>query len=179
MRSLLALVLALGLGACAGLGPRTVRVSQAELEGRLAQQFPRQQRVMELVDVTFATPRLRLLPERNRVATELDFTAADRLSGRPWRGAIALDYALRFEPADASVRLAQVRVDRVSLEGGGGALPVVGQRLGALLAERLLDDQIVWRAQPEQLARLQRAGGATGVVNVTAAGLEVTLTPAR
>lgn len=169
----------LALSACAGFGPQTVRVGEPQLQTLLAQQFPRQQRVMEIIDVTFTAPRLRLLPDRNRLATELDFTAADRITGRPWRGALALDYALRFEPSDASVRLAQVRVERVSVEGSGSVLPATGQRLGALLAERLLDDSVVWRARPEQLERLQRAGGATGAVNVTPGGLEITLTPVR
>lgn len=179
MKRILTSALALLLCACAGLGPQTVRVSEAQLQALLIRQFPRQQRVMELVDVTLAPPRLRLLPERNRVGTDLDFTAADRITGRPWRGSLALDYGLRFEPSDGTVRLAQVRVDRVTVEGEGGALNATGQRLGALLAERLLDDGVVWRPRPEQLERLRRAGGATGVVDVTPAGLEITLTPAR
>jgi hypothetical protein len=175
---LFAVLAALLVAACAGFGgPNTVVLGEQELAALLAREFPRQQRLLEVFDVTVTAPRVRLLPERNRIATDLEFTAADRFSGRPVRGSLALDYALRFEPSDATVRLAQVRVDRVNLETGSSVLPLPAQRIGGLLAERLLDESVIWRARPEQAQRIRALGLNAGAVNVTARGVEITLAP--
>lgn len=165
------------LGGCAGLGgPRSVTLSEAELNTLLARQFPIDRRVLEVLDVNVSSPRLRLLPERNRLATELDVRAGERLGGRTVRGSLSLDYALRFEPSDASVRLTGVRVNELRLDGVG--LPIATQRLSTLIAERLLDDFAIWRASPERAERMRSAGVGAGTVTVTARGVEIVLGPA-
>lgn len=154
-------------------GPRNVTLTQADLQRLIERQFPHQRRVLELIDVTVARPTLRLLPERNRVGTELDLSATERLSGRTVRGSLALDYALRFEPADASVRMTQVQVQEARLDLGGGPLSGSGARVGALLAERLLDDFVLYRADAQRIERMRQAGIAAADVAVTARGIEI------
>ena len=162
------------LAACAGLGgPRNVTLSQADLQSLIERQFPHQRRVLEVIDVNVARPTLRLLPERNRIATDLDLVASERLSGRSVRGILALDYALRYEPSDASVRLTQVRVQEAQLDMGRGPLSPSSARVGALLAERLLDDFVLYRADAERLKLIQRANITAAEIAVTARGIEV------
>jgi len=175
----LVLLVAVGIvSGCAGLGlPQSVLLGEGEIASLLAREFPRQHRVLDLLDVTVTAPRVRLLPERNRIATDLDFSAAERLTGRPLRGSLGLDYALRFEPSDATVRLSQVHVERVHLDAGGSRLPLSAQRVGGYLAERLLDEAVIWRAKPEQLQLMRTLGLNSGVVNVTARGVEIALAP--
>ena len=164
-RHLLFTLAAAGLAGCAGVGgPRHVLLSQADLQARIERHFPHQRRVLELIDVTVARPNVRLLPERNRIATDLDLIATERLSGRTVRGNLVLDYALRYEPADASLRLTQVQVQQASLDLGSGPLSPSNARIAALLAERVLDDFAIYRADPERLKRLQRAGDRKSVV---------------
>ena len=67
---------------CASLDPRTQTLSQAQLQALLDKQFPRQERVMELLDVGLSRPSVALVPERNRLATSVDLLATERLSGR-------------------------------------------------------------------------------------------------
>jgi len=174
------LVLAAGLAGCAGLGgPRNVTLSQERMQSLIERQFPRQHRLLEVVDIMVARPTLRLLPDRNRIATDLDLSATERLSGRTVRGSLALDYALRYEPSDASLRLSQVRVQDVKLEVGSGPLSPSGARLGALLAERLLDDFVLYRADAERLKLLQRAGVAAAEIVVTSSGIELRFAETR
>ena len=162
------------LAGCASLSaPRNVTLTQADLQRLVERQFPHQRRVLELIDVTVARPTLRLLPERNRIGTDLDLSATERLSGRTVRGSLALDYALRFEPSDASVRLSQVQVQDVRLDLGSGPLSASGARVGALLAERLLDEFVLYRADAQRIELLQRAGITSAEVVVTARGVEI------
>jgi outer membrane murein-binding lipoprotein Lpp len=71
----LAAVGSLTLAGCASLAPRELLLSQAELQTLLERQFPRQQRVLDLLDVNLLRPRVRLAPERNRIVTALDLNA--------------------------------------------------------------------------------------------------------
>ena len=173
-------IVAAGLGACAGLGgPRNVTLSQADMQAAIDRQFPHQRRLLEVIEINVARPTLRLLPERNRIATDLDLAASERLTGRSVRGSLSLDYALRYEPSDASVRLTQVRVQDAKLELGSGPLSPSGARIGALLAERLLDDFVLYRADAERLKTIQRMGIAAADISVTARGLEIHFTEPR
>jgi hypothetical protein len=172
--TLAATVLAVAwLTGCAGLGPRNVMLSQEQMQTALERHFPYQRRLLEVIDVNVARPTLRLLPERNRIATDLDLSATERLSGRTVRGSLALDYALRYEPSDGSVRLSQVRVQDAKLDLGNGPLSPSSARLGALLAEHLLDDVALYRADPERLKVLQRLGVTAADIVVTSRGIEV------
>jgi hypothetical protein len=168
------LLISMALAGCAGFGgPRNVTLSQADLQALLDRQFPSQRRVLEVIEISVARPTLRLLPERNRLGTELDLVASERLSGRSVRGSLSLDYALRYEPSDASVRLTQVRVQEARLDLGNGPLSPSGARIGALLAERLLDDLPVYRADPDKLRTIQRLGISAADIAVTARGIEI------
>ena len=172
--SALTFAVAAALAGCAGLGwPRNVTLSQADLQRAIERQFPHQRRVLEVIDINVARPTLRLLPERNRIATDLDLAASERLSGRSVRGSLSLDYALRYEPGDASVRLTQVRVQEAKLDLGAGPLSGASARVGALLAERLLDDFVLYRADPERLKTIQRLGIQAADIAVTDRGIEL------
>jgi hypothetical protein len=178
-RRLICLALPLLAGACAGLDARSVTLSQSDLQALLERQFPRQQRLMELLDVTLSKPSLRLLPERNRIATALELGATERLSGRALRGSLAIEHALRYEPRDATLRLANVRVEDFKLELSGTPLSGQAARLGALLAERALDDFVIYRVSDDRRQLMARAGVNNADVAVTARGVELRFAPTR
>lgn len=167
------------LGACASLDERSLTLSQAELQALLERQFPRQQRVFELLDVSLSRPSLRLVPERNRLFTALELAATERLSGRQMRGSLGVEHGLRFEPGDATLRLAQVRVEAFQLELAGTPLSGQAARLGALLAERSLEDFVVYRLSDEKRQLMARAGVNNAELAVTARGVEMRFVPAR
>jgi hypothetical protein len=176
LMSLLALAAVVG---CASMGPRNVTLSQADLQSLIERQFPRERRLFEVFDITLARPVIRLSPERNRITTELDLGAVERLSGRSMRGSFSLDHALRFEPSDTTVRLANVKVTDLRLEVGGTALQGQTARLSALLAERMLDDFVIYRASDEKREALRRAGVNNAKVVVTSRGVEVQFNESR
>lgn len=168
------------LAACAGLagGPRVVTVSEAKLAERIAEQFPLRRRYLELFDLTLSSPRVRLLPAENRVGTRVDYALGDFWGGsRRFEGALTLSYGLRFEPSDLSVRLTDVRVEAFDVPRLSGPLAVQVQRLGALVAEHLLDDFSLHRFKPEDLQVAERRGLRPGALRVVDAGLQIELLP--
>lgn len=167
------------LAGCAGLAPRELVLSQAELQALLERQFPRRQRVLELLDVELSRPLLRLVPERDRIVTAFELGALERLSQRTLRGSVAFEHGLRWVPGDGTVRLADVRVQSLQLDVAGTPVSGALSRIGAVLAERALDDFVLYRAGDERREALRRAGLDSASFVVTARGVELRPTEKR
>jgi hypothetical protein len=180
-RSWLVLPGVLLLAACAGLGvPRSITLGEAELQAQLAKRFPMQRSLLDTFELSLYDPRLRLDPQARRLATDLALQASDQRSGRSLQGRLSLDYALRYEPADATIRLVQPRIESLTLDTAAGSTPRQAElvrRMGIALAERLLDDMVLYRVPAERMDRLKAAGFRPGTLQVTPEGVEITIEP--
>lgn len=173
---LAALVAALWLAGCAAIGkPRHIVLDPAELTRLVERATPFDTRLLELVDVRISRPRIQLLPERNRLATEMDLHLREPLTAREVSGRIAMDYALRYDKAAQAVRMTQVQVNSLHLD----AVPVGWQplldRLGRLVTEQWLEGMALYRLTPGDLERTR--GLRPGSVTVTTRGVEISMSP--
>lgn len=178
--TLTSLLLAWGLTGCAVLqpGPRSIDLSEAKLAAMIGDQFPFNSRYMELFDVVLDRPQVRLMPAENRIGTAMGYSIGASLLGmRPTQGTLDLSYSLRFEPADQTVRLTQVRVERFDVPGVPPAYATRVNRLGGLLAEGLLQDFVIHRLKPEDLRAAQGWGYQPGALQVVPGGLRLQLDP--
>ena len=175
---LLALAAAVALPGCAGLlQPRSLTLDAAEIQHLLDRRFPQDRRLLEVLDVRVSAPRARLLPETNRVGAVLDIQAEDRVFGGRWQGRLDVDATLRWQGTDQTLRLDQVRVQDLARDPGGSAARSAAERLGAVVAERLLEGLPLYQLAGEPAARLQRAGLQPAGVTVLRQGVEITLQP--
>jgi hypothetical protein len=160
LRRLLTAALLAGVASgCASLlGPRSFTVSEAQLRERLAAQFPVDRRLLELLDLHMAEPRVSLKPDLNRIEVAFDLRLDERLSRRSFPTTIALDTALFYDPAQAAVRMVDVRMRSLRVDGLPVALAGTLETLGAPLAEQLLEGTPVYRFTPEQLRNAEGRG---------------------
>jgi hypothetical protein len=171
--------LALLSGCAALIGTHDVDISESQLTLLLARQFPMQRKVLEVVDLNITNPQIALLPDVNRVGTELDVTALDRLFGSTAMGHVKLDYGLRFQPADHTIRMTQVRVRELTLSSGSNNLRGAAQRMGGLVAEKALEDLVVYRMKPTQADEMDRLNLVASPITVTPQGLHMTVSPRK
>jgi len=165
------------LAGCAAVESQNLVFSETDLALMLGRQFPLTRKVLEVVELQVSNPRLTLLPERNRVATAFDVLASDRLFGTQAGAHLRLDYALRFETADHSLRMKDVRVQEMTLNAGANPLRGQAQRLGLLVAEHVLENLSIYRMKPEQADRMDRFGLDARAITVTPRGIEVAIGP--
>ena len=172
--------LAVLLAGCAALapGPRTIEIPEAKLAELISRQFPFNSRYLELFDVSLSAPRVRLMPAENRIGTAFSYSLGSLLLGaRQFQGQLDLSYGLRFEPTDNTVRLSQVRVEGFEVPGVPPLYASRANRLGALLAESLLQDLVIHRLKPEYLQAARGWGYQPGALNVLPGGLRLQLDP--
>jgi hypothetical protein len=180
-RRLLGAALLLPLAACQSLqpGPRHIEISELKLMQLMVQRFPLRQRHLGLVDLTLDQPRLRLMPQEDRIGTELNYRVATLVPGLPaMQGLMGLSYGLRFEPSDRTLRLTQVRLETLGVDGlSASQVEQVRQLAGSLLAGELLQEMVVHQLRAEDLEAVGRRGYRPGVLKVVPGGVRLVLEP--
>ena len=183
LTTLLIGVLAL-LSSCATLPPppKTISVTEARLAQLISSQFPFNSEMLEVLDVIVTAPRITLDPVNNRINTVFDINVAGNsilglFTDKKYKGALDLSYGLRFEPKDATVRLTDVRVHRLDVDGTPSAMRRPIEKLSAPLAQKLLKDYVLYKVRPEDLQAAQGWGYKPGAFRVEPTGLSITLDP--
>lgn len=166
------------LAACATPGPRVIRITEAELNAAIARQMPQGTRSMGLFDVSLRQPVLTFLPQEGRIRTELEVSLGTALlGGQRISGRLQFSAGLRVEPADGTVRFAQVRVERTDLQGLPPNARPLAEVVGPEIAQRVLRDIVVHRLRPEELQAAARYGYRLGAIRVVPGAIEMTLEP--
>ncbi|RQP25636.1 DUF1439 domain-containing protein [Piscinibacter terrae] len=177
---LLAGAVSLFLAACASvMGPKVITFSEADLAHALESHGPYQKRLLEVLDVRVNKPSVHVMPEVNRLSSDLELVTTERVSGKTYAGSISVDYALRYDEPSQSIRLTQVHVNRLQINNLPSPEKTGLNRLGALVAEQLLNDVAIYRFKPGDLKNAEGYGYKPGAVTVTSRGVEVTLSPIR
>lgn len=169
------------LPACAGRsarGPRSYTLPLSQLEELIGGKFPQRRQLSGLMEITLLRPRLRLLPEANRMGTMIDLLVSEQLLGRRYEGTMDLDYGIRFDAADGAVRMVDVRVSKVDFPAMPEQLRPIFARAAPRLAEQSLNEMVLHKIEPAQLAMVNGLGYRVGEVRVTREGLKINLLPA-
>jgi hypothetical protein len=181
-RSLLATPLRLALGSAVYLAWPMVKAEQArpsytvpaaKLEQAVAQRFPLRLPVGGLVEISVQPPRLRLLPAQNRLGADMVVGAAGQALRRAYTGTFDLDFALRYESSDLSIRAQQLRVNALQFDGLAPQPSALLAAYGPALAEQALQDAVLHTFKPQDLALPDGMGLQPGSITVTAQGLVI------
>lgn len=172
-----ALLAGCGAGAGNALAQPSYTVSPAQLDAVLAERFPRSVPVQGLLTLTVQSPRLRLLPATNRLLAELTVEAAGPALRRSHAGQLDVEFALRYEPSDRTLRAHQLKLARLDFPT---LRPAVAEMLGAYgpaVAEQALREVTLHQLRPADTAMLDGLGLQPGSITVTDKGLVVSFVP--
>jgi hypothetical protein len=152
-------------------------VSAQQLQRVLEQRFPLRYAVAGLLEVELQAPTLRLQPELNRLATELPVQASGPALRRRYPGSVDVDFALRYERSDQSIRAHQIRVNAVRMEGLGREGAQLLDAYLRQLSEQALVEVVLHTLRPQDLALASTMGFEPGEITVTPQGLTVRFVP--
>jgi hypothetical protein len=154
-------------------------ITTAQMQQAVAQRFPLRYPVGGLVDLELKTPRLRLLPEQNRLATAVDVDASGPALRRTYPGSFDLDFALRYEASDQTIRAHKIEVRSLQMEGlNPGTTELLQAYLPGLVRERLRE-VVVHTLRPQDLALADAMGMQPDTLTVTREGLVIGFAPKR
>src|SRR5690606_10690365 len=93
--------------------PPGLAVPLEQLQQALTQRFPLRYPVPGLLNLDLQTPRLSLLPAQNRLRADLAVQAAGPALHQVHQGRFDVDFALRYEASDRTLRAHRLRLSRL------------------------------------------------------------------
>ncbi|MDO9405234.1 MAG: DUF1439 domain-containing protein [Polaromonas sp.] len=148
-------------------------VAAADLQAAVAERFPRTYTVSNFFKVKVNPPVLRLLPAVNRLGVQMPVEVAGPALRRAYPGTFDLDFALRYEASDLSIRAHEVKVNALSFDSLGTQPSMILSAYGPQLAEQALQDVILHQLEPKDLALPDGMGLQPGSITVTDKGLTI------
>lgn len=153
------------------------KVSAALLQQVVAQRFPLRYPMPGLLNLDMQVPRLSLLPPQNRLGAEMALVAAGPALHGSHQGTLELDFALRYEASDLTVRAYQLRFKRLTIPSLQPGIVALLNTYGPTLTEQALLEVVVHRLQPSDLALPDGLGMQPGSITVTDTGLVIGFVP--
>ena len=150
-------------------------VSPEQVQQVVAQRFPRQYAVAGLLHLDVQAPHLRLLPAQNRISADMAVQASGPALQRRQPGAFDVDFALRYEASDHTLRAYQLRFQNLRF---ANLPPQVSSWLnvyGPALATQSLQEVVVHQLSSQDLAMADNLGMQPDSITVTDRGLVIGL----
>ena len=156
-------------------GQAHVNVSLRQMLAALSGRFPLVYPLPGLLNLELQTPRLQLLPAQNRMAAQLDVQAAGPALQRSHQGLLDMDFALRYEASDQSLRAHQLRLRGLQFPSLQPGVQALLDGYAPALATQSLGEVVLHRLDPKDLALADVMGLRPGTITVTDAGLRIAL----
>ena len=178
-RFLTATTRGLALGGAAVLAARGAQaqpsytVPLAQLQSMVDPKFPRSVPVQGLFNLTVQRPQLRLLPEVNRLGAAMALDVAGPALRRSYPGSLEVEFALRYEASDRTLRAHQIRLGALEFPSLRPEVAGLLKAYGPVLAEQALREVTLHQLRPQDTAVLDGLGLQPGAITVTAQGLVV------
>lgn len=152
--------------------PRTT-VSAAQLQLMVAQRFPLRYPIAGVLNMDVQAPLLRLLPQQNRLGAEMVIEAAGPALNTSRKGTLEVDFALRYEASDRTVRAHQLRYKQLRIADLTPAGNDLLNLYGPAIAQQALQEVILHQLRPQDLALADDLGLQPASITVTDSGLVV------
>ena len=153
--------------------PPGVTVPTAVLQRSVAERFPIRYPVQGLLNLDLQPPTLSLLPAQNRLRAAMVVDAAGPALNRSHRGTFDLDFALRYEASDRTLRAHKLRIDRLRFPTLQPGVVELLNTYAPALAEQSLREVVLHRLQPQDLRMADAMGMQPGTITVSDAGLVI------
>jgi hypothetical protein len=148
-------------------------VSLAQLHEVVAQKFPRSVPVQGLIDLTLQAPQLRLVPATNRLGALMAVNAAGPALRRSHAGSFDVEFALRYEPSDRTLRAHQIQLGRLDFPSLKPSVTELLNAYGPALAAQSLGEVTLHQLRAKDTALFDAMGLQPGPITVTDKGLVV------
>lgn len=164
-------------GARQALALPAYTVPLEQLQEMVGAKFPRSVPVQGLLDLTLQAPRLRLLPAVNRLGAAMAVDAAGPALRRSHSGSFDVEFALRYEASDRTLRAHHITLGRLEFPTLKPAVTELLNTYAPVLAEQSLAEVTLHQLRPQDTAVFDGLGLQPGPITVTARGLSVAFVP--
>lgn len=159
--------------ATAAMGAAGYSVSLADLLAMLGERFPRTFPLAGIATLELRAPSLALRPEINRLRARVPAVLSGPLLPAPKDGVMEVEFGLRYEPRDRTLRAHDIALQTLEINGLDPAATALLDAWAPRLARQALGEVVLHRLEPKDLALLDGLGMQPGAITVTQRGLAI------
>lgn len=159
--------------ASADMGFSGYSVSLASLLAVLGERFPRRFPLAGIATLELRAPGLALLPEANRLRARIPAELSGPVLPTPKEGAMEVEFGLRYEPTDRSLRAHDIALQSLEISGLDPSAATLLRAWAPRLAKQALGEVVLHRLEPKDLTLLDGLGLQPGAITVTERGLSI------
>lgn len=148
-------------------------VTAEQLQQAVATRFPLRYPVAGLLDLALQPPALKLLPAQNRINATMAVEASGQALHRKQAGTLEVEFALRFDVSDRTLRATALRFKRLSFPGLRPEASEMLNLYGEALSEQALLEVALHQLKPQDMAMADALGMQPGSITVTDKGLVI------
>ena len=181
--SALAAALASGVGGTAWAegalpaGARSISIPQSALQAAVAAKFPLARSWQGMVVIQLQKPQVQLLADSNSLRAALEIWVTEKLLGNEYPGQMSLDFGLVYHDADTTIRMTNVRVQQLQMNGVPPQYQPMFQTYAPRLAEQVLNGLVVYELPASQRMLLKGLGYTVHGIEVQPNQLRIVLAP--
>lgn len=149
------------------------RLSLDQLQKAVAQRFPLKRQAGGLVEFNLQAPLLRLLPQQNRLGAAMVLGATGPALQDSFAGTFDVDFALRYEASDQTIRAHQLKVNKLKMTGLAPGPSALLEAYAPSLAQQALLEVTVHKLRPQDLQLADTMGLEPSTITVTDKGLTI------
>lgn len=163
---------------CAGLGNKTVNVTEAQLQQKLNERLAVPFSLLKIFDVNLSNALVSFDKSTGRMYTTFDTRLSSALLDESYAGKLGLSGKLRFDAATQAVVLDETEIDRFELDGMQAKQTEMLNALAKKLGSQMLNGLPLYTVKPQDLT-IGNTHYQPKDMLVTDQGLQITLTPQR
>ncbi|WP_236581374.1 DUF1439 domain-containing protein [Hydrogenophaga sp. BPS33] len=153
--------------------PQGYPVSLAQMQQEVGKRFPRRYPVQGILDLDLQTPRLQVLPDENRLRAAMEVQATGPALNRLHQGSFDLDFKLRYEASDRTLRAHELRLARLKFPTLQPRVEEMLNLYAPRLADQSMREVVLHELEPKDLAMLDRMNMQPSTITVTPKGLVI------
>lgn len=157
---------------CAQAQP-SYTISVEQIQKEVAHRFPMRYPIAGLLDLDVQAPRLDLLPKQNRVSARMAIEATGPLLQRGHSGTFDVDFALRYETSDNTIRAYRLNFQNLRISGLRPPASDLLNTYGPALAQQALQEVVLHQLRPQDLVMADTLGMQPQDITVTDKGLVI------
>lgn len=127
------------IAACA-TGPRTVNITESEIQAKMAEKLNTTVKLLKIFDVDLANPIVKLDPSTNRLTTKLDASIKSPFNDETLLGNITFSGVPSFDAATQTVKLIKPKLESLNINGLGGKFGDLLKALTDSFGDEMLAD---------------------------------------
>lgn len=148
-------------------------VSVDQIQKKIAQRFPMRYPMAGLLDLDVQAPQLDLLPKQNRISARMAIDATGPLLQRGHSGTFDVDFALRYEISDNTIRAYRLNFQNLRIAGFHPQASELLNTYGPALAQQALQEVVLYQLRPQDLVMADTLGMQPHDITVTEKGLVI------